>query len=51
MTRIVYRARTHLSALADAAEGGEEIIIGKNGVAKGRLAPIGPRNGARKPSS
>jgi prevent-host-death family protein len=42
MTRTVnlYEAKTHLSALVDAAENGEEIIIAKNGVAKARLAPI-----------
>ena len=42
MTRTVnlYEAKTHLSALVDAAEQGEEIIIAKNGVAKARLAPI-----------
>ncbi len=36
----LYEAKTHLSALVDAAEQGEEIIIAKNGVAKARLAPI-----------
>jgi prevent-host-death family protein len=42
MTRMVnlYEAKTHLSALVDAAERGEEIIIAKNGVAKARLAPL-----------
>jgi prevent-host-death family protein len=52
MTRIVnlYEAKTHLSALVDDAERGDEIIIAKNGVAKARLAPIGPRKRARKPS-
>ena len=52
MTRMVnlYEAETHLSALVEAAERGEEVIIAKNGVAKARLAPIGPRKPARKPS-
>ena len=52
MTRTVnlYEAKTHLSALVEAAERGEEIIIAKNGVAKARLAPIGPRKRLRKPS-
>ena len=52
MTRIVnlYEAKMHLSALVDDAERGDEIIIAKNGVAKARLAPIGPRKRARKPS-
>jgi len=52
MTRTVnlYEAKTHLSALVEDAERGEEIIIAKNGVAKARLAPIGPRKRARKPS-
>ena len=38
MARMVnlYEAKTHLSALVDAAERGEEIIIAKNGVAKAR---------------
>jgi prevent-host-death family protein len=49
-TANLYEAKTHLSALVDAAERGEEIIIAKNGVAKARLAPIGPRRRARKPS-
>ena len=42
MTRTVnlYEAKTHLSALVDAAERGEEVIIAKNGVAKARLTPI-----------
>ncbi len=46
----LYEAKTHLSALVDAAARGEEIIIAKNGVAKARLAPIGPRRRARRPS-
>jgi prevent-host-death family protein len=50
MTRTVnlYEAKTHLSALVDAAERGEEIIIAKNGVAKARLAPIGARPKRRR---
>ena len=39
----LYEAKTHLSALVDAAERGEEIIIAKNGVAKARLTPL-PRS-------
>ena len=52
MTRTVdlYEAKTHLSALVDAAEQGEEIIIAKNGVAKARLAPIPKPSQARRPS-
>ncbi len=52
MPRMVnlYEAKTHLSALVDAAERGEEIVIAKNGVAKARLTPIGPRKRLRKPS-
>ena len=46
----LYEAKTHLSALVEAAERGEEIIIAKNGVAKARLLPIDPRKRARKPS-
>ena len=52
MTRTVnlYEAKTHLSALVEAAAGGEEILIAKNGVAKARLSPI-PRPGRkRRPS-
>ena len=42
MARMVnlYEAKTHLSALVDAAERGEEIIIAKNGIVKARLAPL-----------
>jgi prevent-host-death family protein len=52
MTRTVnlYEAKTHLSALVDAAEGGEEIIIAKNGVAKARLAPLPKPARKRRPS-
>lgn len=46
----LYEAKTHLSALVDAAERGEEIIIAKNGVAKARLAPIPKAPRERKPS-
>jgi len=46
----LYEAKTHLSTLVEAAEHGEEIIIAKNGVAKARLAPIGPLKRVRKPS-
>ena len=52
MTRIVNlsEAKTHLSALIDAAERGEEIVIAKNGVAKARLVPVGEPARERKPS-
>ena len=46
----LYEAKTHLSSLVEAAERGQEIIIAKNGVAKARLAPIGPLKRIRKPS-
>ena len=52
MARMVnlYEAKTHLSALVDAAERGEEIIIAKNGVAKARLAPLPKPARKRRPS-
>ena len=52
MTRTVnlYEAKTHLSALVDAAERGEEVIIAKNGVAKARLTAIPKPAGKRRPS-
>ena len=52
MTRTfnLYEAKTHLSALVDAAERGEEIVIAKNGVAKARLVPAGQPTRERKPS-
>jgi prevent-host-death family protein len=46
----LYEAKTHLSALVDAAESGEEIIIAKNGVAKARLVPIARPSRERRPS-
>jgi prevent-host-death family protein len=46
----LYEAKTHLSALVDAAERGEEIIIAKNGVAKARLAPLPKNQRVRRPS-
>jgi prevent-host-death family protein len=46
----LHEAKTRFSALVEAAERGEEIIIAKNGVAKARLAPIGPPKRMRKPS-
>ncbi len=46
----LYEAKTHLSALVDAAERGEEIIIAKNGVAKARLSPIPKAPRERRPS-
>ena len=50
MPRMVslYEAKTQLSSLVEAAERGHETIIAKNGVAKARLAPIGPLKPARK---
>lgn len=52
MSRMVnlYEAKTHLSALVDAAEGGEEIIIAKKGVAKARLTAIPKTARKRRPS-
>jgi prevent-host-death family protein len=52
MTRTVnlYEAKTHLSALVDAAASGEEIVIAKNGVAKARLGPIPKPARKRRPS-
>jgi prevent-host-death family protein len=46
----LHEAKTRFSTLVEAAERGEEIIIAKNGVAKARLAPIGPLKRVRKPS-
>jgi prevent-host-death family protein len=43
-------AKIHLSALVDAAERGEEIVIAKGGVAKARLVAIAPLPRERKPS-
>ncbi|MFZ1965417.1 MAG: type II toxin-antitoxin system prevent-host-death family antitoxin [Roseiarcus sp.] len=52
MTRAInlYEAKTHLSALVDAAARGEEIVIVKNGVAKARLVAAGQPRRERKPS-
>ena len=36
----LYEAKTQLSALVDAAAGGEEIIIAKNGKPCARLTPL-----------
>ena len=48
----LYEAKTHLSALVDAAERGEEIVIAKNknGVATARLVPVAQPVSERKPS-
>ena len=46
----LYEAKTHLSALVDAAARGEEIVIAKNGIAKARLVPVAKPRGKRKPS-
>jgi prevent-host-death family protein len=52
MTRTVniYEAKTHLSELVEAAAGGEEIVIAKNGRPKARLAPIPKSARKRQPS-
>jgi antitoxin (DNA-binding transcriptional repressor) of toxin-antitoxin stability system len=52
MTRTInlYEAKTHLSALVDAAARSEEIVIIKNGVAKARLVAAGQLTRERKPS-
>jgi prevent-host-death family protein len=46
----LYEAKTHLSALVDAAERGDEVIIAKNGVAKARLTAIAKLAHKRRPS-
>jgi len=46
----LYEAKIRFSALVEAAERGEEIIIARNGVAKATLAPIGLPKQVRKPS-
>ena len=46
----LYEAKTHLSALVDAAAEGEEIIIAKNGVAKARLTAVPKPERKRQPS-
>jgi prevent-host-death family protein len=53
MSRTVnlYEAKTHLSALVEAAERGEEIIIAKNGVAKARLTALPKPPRKREPSN
>jgi prevent-host-death family protein len=52
MTRTInlHEAKTHFSALVDAAARGEEIVIAKNGVAKARLVPAAQPTRERKPS-
>jgi prevent-host-death family protein len=52
MPRVVnlYEAKTHLSALVDAAAHGEEIVIAKNGVARARLVPIPKQRRERRAS-
>ena len=52
MTRAInlYEAKTHFSALVDAAARGEEIVIAKNGVAKARLVPAVHPTREREPS-
>ena len=53
MSRTVnlYEAKTHLSALVDAAERGEEIVIAKNGVAKAVLTALPKTPRRREPSN
>ena len=47
----LYQAKTDLSALVEAAAGGEEIIIAKNGKPKARLVALGGEAVAsRKPN-
>lgn len=46
----LYEAKTHLSALVDAAERGEEIVIAKNGIAKAQLVPVAQPARERKRS-
>ena len=42
MTKTVslYEAKTHLSALVEAAAAGEEVVIAKNGKPRARLVPL-----------
>ena len=37
----IHEAKTHLSRLVEAAAGGAEIIIAKNGVPRAKLVPLG----------
>ena len=46
----LYDAKTHLSSLVEAAAGGEEIVIAKNGVPKARLVPLLQKAKKRSPS-
>jgi len=45
----LYEAKTHLSALVDRAEQGEEIVILKGGKPKARLVPMGDVHPRREP--
>jgi prevent-host-death family protein len=46
----LYQAKTDLSALVEAAAGGEEIIIAKNGKPKAKLVALGNTGPQRKPN-
>lgn len=51
MNRIVnlYEAKTHLSSLVEAAAGGEEIVIAKNGKPRARLVAVPEDRPVREP--
>jgi prevent-host-death family protein len=38
----LYEAKTQLSALVEAAAGGEEVVIAKNGKPRAKLVPVEP---------
>jgi prevent-host-death family protein len=46
----LYEAKTDLSALVEAAAGGEEIIIAKHGKPKAKLVPLTVADQPRKPN-
>ncbi len=46
----IYDAKTQLSALVERANGGEEIIIAKNGVPKAKLVSLPNSTGPRVPA-
>ena len=46
----LYDAKTQLSALVDAAAGGDEIVICKNGVPKAKLVPLPRTKRKRTPA-
>ncbi len=43
----IYEAKTHLSALLERAQAGEEIVIARAGEPIARLTPIRPATGSR----